>query len=236
MHAPARCTSFITAAQAELAKKQELKVKTGSENTRVHAEYVAETVRQLIYAQYGEETYVRGLNVYTTLQSSDQDVAYKALRRGIMDFERRQVYRGPEKFISLPNDPQELDDAIDEALDENPDNGDVMSAIVLEADAKKIKAVRQNSELVEITGDGLKTAQSGLAEKAPPNIKIRRGALIRVSKTSKGTWEITQLPEVEGAFVALDPRDGSIKALVGGLDFQKNKLSHSSIPRPWKRA
>ena len=224
---------FITAAQAELAKKQELKVKTGSENTRIHAEYVAETVRQLIYAQYGEETYVRGLNVYTTLQSSDQDVAYKALRRGIMDFERRQVYRGPEKFISLPNDPQELDDAIDEALDENPDNGDVMSAIVLEADAKKIKAVRQNSELVEITGDGLKPAQSGLAEKAPPNIKIRRGALIRVSKTSKGTWEITQLPEVEGAFVALDPRDGSIKALVGGFDFQKNKFNH--VTQAWRQ-
>lgn len=224
---------FITAAQAELAKKQTLTVKTNSENTKIHAEYVAETVRQLIYAQYGDETYVRGLNVYTTLQSSDQDVAYRALRRGIMDFERRQAYRGPEKFISLPTDPQEMDDVIDEALDENADNGDVMSAIVLESDAKKIKAIRRNSEVVEITGDGLKPAQSGLADKAPPNIKIRRGALIRVSKTTKGTWEITQLPEVEGAFVALDPRDGSIKALVGGFDFQKNKFNH--VTQAWRQ-
>ena len=224
---------FITAAQAESAKNQELKVKTGAEATRIHAEYVAETVRQLIYAQYGDEAYVRGLNVYTTLLATDQDVAYKALRRGIMDFERRQTYRGPEKFLALPNTPAELEDAIDEALDENPDNGDVMSAIVLEADGKHIKAIRQNSELVEITGDGLKPAQSGLADKAAPNIKIRRGALIRVSKTTKGTWEITQLPEVEGAFVALDPRDGAIKALVGGFDFQKNKFNH--VTQAWRQ-
>ena len=212
-----RKTASTTAAQAELAKKQTLTVKTNSENTKIHAEYVAETVRQLIYAQYGDETYVRGLNVYTTLQSSDQDVAYRALRRGIMDFERRQAYRGPEKFISLPTDPQEMDDVIDEALDENADNGDVMSAIVLEADAKKIKAIRRNSEVVEITGDGLKPAQSGLADKAPPNIKIRRGALIRVSKTTKGTWEITQLPEVEGAFVCLGPSRWIHQGAGGGL-------------------
>ena len=58
-----------------------------------------------------------------------------------MDFERRQIYRGPEKFIDLPTgDQQEIDDAIDEALDAHPDNGDVMSAVVLEANAKLIRA------------------------------------------------------------------------------------------------
>jgi penicillin-binding protein 1A len=143
-----------------------------------------------------------------------------------MDFERRQVYRGPEKFVNLPTNAQELEDAIDEALDEHPDNGDVMSAVVLEATPKLVKAIRPNAEIVEITGDGLKPAQSGLSEKAPPNIKIRRGAVIRVAKTAKGGWEMTQLPEVEGAFVAMDPRDGSIKALVGGFDFAKNKFNH----------
>ena len=93
--------------------------------------------------------------------------------------------------------------------------------------------MRQNSESVEITGDGLKPAQSGLADKAAPNIKIRRGALIRVAKTPKGTWEITQLPEVEGAFVALDPRDGAIRALVGGFDFEKNKFNH--VTQAWRQ-
>jgi penicillin-binding protein 1A len=225
--------SFITAAEADAAKKQELKIKTTANSKQVHAEYVAEMVRQLMYAQYGEETYTRGLNVQTTLRSADQDAAYRALRRGIMDFERRQIYRGPEKFVALPAGGQELDDAIDDALDDRPDNGDVMSAVVLEADAKHIKATRQSGEIVEITGEGLKPAQSGLSDKAPPNIKIRRGAVIRVIKTVKGAWEITQLPEVEGAFVSIDPRDGSIKALVGGFDFAKNKFNH--VTQAWRQ-
>ncbi len=225
--------SFITADQAALARQEELKVKSSADSSKVHAEYVAETVRQLIYAQYGEETYTRGLNVYTTLRAVDQDVAYKALRRGIMDFERHQIYRGPEEFVTLPANEQELENAIDEALVEHPDNGDVMAAVVLQANAKRIQAVRQNGEAIEISGEGLKPAQSGLSDKAPPNIKIRRGAVIRVVQTPKNTWEITQLPEVEGAFVALDPRDGAIKALVGGFDFDKNKFNH--VTQAWRQ-
>ncbi|MEI6760757.1 MAG: penicillin-binding protein 1A [Betaproteobacteria bacterium] len=224
---------FITEAQAAAAKKEELKVKSNSDNTRVHAEYVAETVRQLMFAQYGEATYTRGLNVYTTLRAADQDVAYQALRRGIMDFERRQIYRGPEKFATLPAGGQELDDAIDDALEDHPDNGDVLSAVVLEADAKRVLARRLNGETAEITGEGLRPVQSGLSEKAAPNIKIRRGAVIRIVKTPKGGWEITQLPEVEGAFVAMDPRDGAIKALVGGFDYEKNKFNH--VTQAWRQ-
>ena len=224
---------FITVTQAQAAKQESLKLKTGPDTMRVHAEYVAETVRQLMYAQYGNETYTRGLNVYTTVRAADQDAAYRALRRGIMDFERRQIYRGPEKFINLPTIQQELDEAIDDALDEHPDNGDVMSAVVLAADAKSVRAIRQNAEMVEVTGDGLKPAQSGLSDKAPPNIKIRRGAVIRVARTAKNTWEITQLPEVEGAFVAIDPRDGAIKAMVGGFDYEKNKFNH--VTQAWRQ-
>ncbi len=224
---------FITASQATAAKDEKLTVKPSADNNKVHAEYVAEMVRQLMYAQYGEETYTRGLDVHTTLLASEQDAAYKALRRGIMDFERRQIYRGPEKFVTLPDDPQQREDVIDEALDDHPDNGDVMSAMVITADAKKITALRQNGETLEITGVGLKPAQSGLSDKAPPNIKIRPGAVIRVAKTLKDTWEITQLPEVEGAFIALDPRSGAIKALVGGFDFQKNKFNH--VTQAWRQ-
>ncbi len=224
---------FITVDQASAAKKDELRVKSASDAPKVHAEYVAETVRQLMFAQYGDEIYTRGFNVYTTLRAADQEAAYKALRRGLMDFERRQVYRGPEKFVVLPTDPKELDDAIDDALDDHPDNGDVLAAMVLEADNRHIKAVRQNGEVVDIVGEGLRPAQSGLSEKAAPNIKIRRGAVIRVSRTPKNTWEITQLPEVEGAFVALDPRDGSIKALIGGFDFEKNKFNH--VTQAWRQ-
>jgi penicillin-binding protein 1A len=150
-----------------------------------------------------------------------------------MDYERRQIYRGPEKFVDLPADPKELDDAIDEALSDHPDNGDVMSAIVLEAGPKRILAERQSGETLEIVGDGLKPAQSGLSDKAAPNIRIRRGAIIRVARTPKNTWEITQLPEVEGAFVALDPRSGALRALVGGFDFDKNKFNH--VTQAWRQ-
>ena len=225
--------NYITAKQALEAKAEPLRIRPNNDKSRIHAEYVAETVRQMMFAQYGQETYTRGLNVYTTLQSSEQNAAYQALRQGIMDFERRQVYRGPEKFIELPTKPKEMEDAIDEVLDDHPDNGDVMSAVVLEASPKKIVAIRQNAEQLEITGDGLKPAQSGLSDKAGPNIKIKRGAVIRVVQTPKGTWEITQLPEVEGAFVAISPQDGSVRALVGGFDFAKNKFNH--VIQAWRQ-
>ena len=224
---------FITAKQATEAKAEPLRIRPNNDKGRIHAEYVAETVRQMMFAQYGQETYTRGLNVYTTLQSTEQIAAYQALRQGIMDFERRQVYRGPEKFIELPTSPKEMEDAIDDVLEDHPDNGDVMSAVVLEAGPKKIVAVRQNGEQLEITGDGLKPAQSGLSEKAGPNIRIKRGAVIRVVQTPKGTWEITQLPEVEGALVAINPKDGSVRALVGGFDFSKNKFNH--VIQAWRQ-
>ena len=224
---------FITAEQAAAAKAEDLKLRTGADNTRVHAEYVAEMVRQLVFTQYGDDAYTRGINVYTTLNASDQDAAYQSLRRGIMDYERRQQYRGPERFVNLPDAPQDLEDAVDDALANHPDNGDVMAAVVLEANPRRILAVRANGDQVEITGDGLKPAQSGLSDKAPPNIKIRRGAVIRVMRTPKKTWDITQLPEVEGAFVALDPRTGALKALVGGFDFDKNKFNHAA--QAWRQ-
>ena len=224
---------FITEAQAKVAMAEEVKVRTGPDNSRVHAEFLAETVRQLIFNQYGDDTYTRGLDVYTTIKSAEQQAAYRALRKGIMDFERRQVYRGPEKFISLPLAKGELEEAVDDALSETPDSDEVMAAVVLEAGPKKIVAMRRNAETLEITGEGLRPAQSGLNANAAPNIKIRRGAVIRVAKTPKDAWEITQLPEVEGAFVAVDPRTGALRALVGGFDYEKNKFNH--VTQAWRQ-
>jgi penicillin-binding protein 1A len=224
---------FITEAQADAAKIDDIKLKTGPDINRVHAEYVAETVRQLIFSQYGESAYTRGLNVYTTLRGAEQQAAYHALRKGIMDFDRRQAYRGPEKFVDLPKDPREAEELIDETLAEFPDNDDILTAVVLESSAKKITALRQNNETIEIAGEGLRHALSGLSDKAAPSLKIRRGAVIRISKSLKGNWEITQLPEVEGAFVAVDPRDGAVRALVGGFDYGKNKFNH--VTQAWRQ-
>jgi len=225
--------NYITAAQAKAAKAEPLKLRSAADKKILHAEYVAETVRQMVFAQYGQDTYTRGLNVYTTVQATEQMAAYKALRQGIMDFERRQIYRGPEKFIDLPADPKKMEDAIDDALEEHPDNGDVLSAVVLEASPRKVVVIRQNGEQIIITGDGLKPAQSGLSDKTPPAKQVRKGALIRITQTPKGAWEITQLPEVEGAFVALTPQTGAIRALVGGFDFAKNKFNH--VTQAWRQ-
>jgi penicillin-binding protein 1A len=224
---------YITAEQAKAAKAEPLALRTSGDKRTLHAEYVAETVRQMVFAQYGQDTYTRGLNVYTTIQSTEQMAAYKALRQGIMDFERRQIYRGPEKFVDLPDDPKKMEDAIDDALEDHPDNGDVMSAVVLEATPRKVVVVRQNGEQITITGEGLKPAQSGLSDKAPPAKQVRKGAIIRISQVPKVGWEITQLPEVEGAFVAVTPQSGAIRALVGGFDFAKNKFNH--VTQAWRQ-
>ena len=222
---------FITQAQADQAKGEELQVRNANLGFRNHADYVAEMARSLMFAQYGVDAYTRGLKVYTTVRAADQEVAYQALRRGIMDYEKRQHYRGPEKFINLPANARERDELIDDTLIEQGDKGDLLAAVVLEASPKMVRAVRQNGEVIEVTGEGLKPVQSGLADKAPPNIKLRPGAVIRIVKGT--VWEITQLPEVEGAFVALDPRDGAIRALVGGFDFDKNKFNH--VTQAWRQ-
>ena len=224
---------YITTRQATQAKAEPLALKTSGNKKTLHAEFVAETVRQMVFAQYGQDTYTRGLNVYTTIQSQDQMVAYQALRQGLMDYERRQVYRGPEKFINLPIDPKLAEDLIDETLEEHPDNGDVMSAVVLEASSKKVVVVRQNSEQITITGAGLSPVESGLSDKAPAARRIRKGAVVRIIQLPKGQWELTQLPEVEGAFVALTPQTGAIRALVGGFDFAKNKFNH--VTQAWRQ-
>jgi len=223
---------FITPEQHDAARAQPLKYRAAAESP-VHAEYVAEAARQMIFSQYGEEAYTRGLNVYLTIQSGEQSVAYRALRKGIMDYERRQVYRGPEAYIDLPANARDIDARVAEALVEHPDNDEIRAAVALETSPKKVVAVLQSGESVTITGEGLKPATSGLAEKGNPKTQIRPGAVIRLVKTAKGDWSITQLPEVEGAFVSLDPRTGAVRTMVGGFDHAKSKFNH--VTQAWRQ-
>lgn len=223
---------FITPEQHDAARAQQLKYRAAPEVV-VHAEYVAEAARQMIFSQYGDEAYTRGLNVYLTIQASEQSVAYRALRKGIMDFERRQVYRGPEAYVDLPANVKDLDSRIAEALVEHPDNDELRAAVVLEASPRKVVAVLQSGESLTVTGEGLKPATSGLAEKGNPKTQIRPGAVIRLVKLPKGDWSITQLPEVEGAFVSLDPRTGAVRTMVGGFDHAKSKFNH--VTQAWRQ-
>ncbi|MFM0275223.1 penicillin-binding protein 1A [Paraburkholderia aspalathi] len=224
---------YITQEQYDEASRQPLIVKGAGKEFSVHAEYVAEMVRQMMYAQYREEAYTRGLNVVTTIDSADQDVAYRALRKGLMDYERRHGYRGPEAFIDLPSDADDREQAIDDALLEHPDNGEIIAAVVTAASPKQVQATFIDGNVATIQGDGLHFAQFALGTRAQPNQRVRPGAIIRVVKDDDGNWSITQLPQVEGAFVSVVPQDGAIRALVGGFDFNKNKFNH--VTQAWRQ-
>ena len=225
-------TGFITEAQHEEALAQGLRYRTQSENA-VHAEHVAEAARQLIFTQYGDEAYTRGLNVHLTVHAADQLVAYKALRKGLMDYEQRQFYRGPEAYVDLPADAALIDARVAEALNDYPDNDDLRAAVVLEATPRRVLAMLQSGDTITVTGDGLRPVTSGLSDKSAAKVQIRRGAVVRAMKSVKGDWLLTQLPEVEGAVVAMDPRNGAIRALVGGFDFGKSKFNH--VTQAWRQ-
>jgi penicillin-binding protein 1A len=217
---------FINDAQFKEAQETPLVVRQTLKDNTAHAEFISEMVRLAMVEAYGEESYTRGLTVYTTIRKADQDAAYAAVRRGVFDYDRRHGYRGPETFISLPSDAAQLDDALDRAFEDTSDSENLAAAIVLEATPTEVKAVQSDGEVVSITGDGLKFAARALGDKAPSAIRIRRGALIRVGQDDKSRWQITQMPQVEAAFISMRPSDGTIYSLVGGFDFDRNKFNH----------
>jgi penicillin-binding protein 1A len=224
---------YITDAQFETAKAEPLKIKTDSTAFGVHAEYVAEMARQLVYEQFKEETYTRGLNVFTTVTKADQDAAYLALRHGVMEYEKRHPYRGPEAYIDIPSVKEDADEAIESELAEHPDSDDIIAAMVLQASPGSITAVTASGEELKISGAALGFAKDWLSDKAAPNRRIKRGAVIRVTQEGGSTWSITQMPEIESAFVAADTSDGAIRALVGGFDYNRNKFNH--VTQAWRQ-
>jgi penicillin-binding protein 1A len=181
-------------------------------------------VRQILYERYQEDTYARGLRVYTTLRTSHQEVARAALRYGVMEYDRRHGYRGPEGYVELPDKPTE--EALEDALQETTDSDDIYAAVVAEASPRLVRAYRRGGEWLEIKDEGLRFASRLLGDRVSAGQRIRRGAIIRVQKGEKGQWQITQLPAVEASLVSMDPRDGAIRALVGGFDFGRSQYNH----------
>jgi penicillin-binding protein 1A len=226
---------FITAQQHQTALEQVLLYHHPDE-VPVHADYIAEAARQLVFTQYGAQAYTRGLQVHLTVSIDDQIAAYRALRKGLMDYERRQAYRGPEGTLELPPQSPPSEAVLAEALNNFPDNDDLKAAVVLDAAPRKVTVqLLQSGDTVTLTGEGLRQAAAGLSEREDPKIRIRRGAVVRLLKPNpvKEEWVLTQRPEVEGAFVAMDPLTGEIRAMVGGFDFTKNKFNR--VLQAWRQ-
>jgi len=218
---------FITDSQFQEAQNAPLNVRQGVRDALpTHAEDVAEMARQVVFEAYGEDAYTKGITVWTTVRRTDQESAYVAVRRGVVEYDRRHGYRGPETYVNLPADPVEADLAVESALADAVDSDNLSPAVVLDASPNEIKAVQASGDVISVTGDGLKFAARNLTDKSPANQRIRRGAVIRLSKDDKGRWGIAQLPLAESAFVAVKPSDGAILALVGGFDHDRNKFNH----------
>ena len=211
-----------------------LVIKRKSQEFAVHAEYVAEMARQAVYDRYQEETYTRGFKVYTTVRQLDQQAAYQSLRQGVMDYDQRRGYRGPESFVKLVKNDVSQEEILENALQDRHDSGDLYAAVVLTANSKSVHAYRRGGDRIEITGEGLKFAQKFLSETAPAvQQRIHPGSIIRVQKNDKGLWQIVQIPQVEASLVSIDPQDGSIRSLVGGFDFNRNQFNH--VTQAWRQ-
>ncbi len=222
----------ITQTQHDEAVGQPLKI-GHSLQFEVHADHVAEMVRQELYAQYKGEAYSQGFNVYTTLDKAEQNAAYDSVRRNVLAYDQRHGYRGPEGLVELPDNADEQDEAIDQILAKHPSSDNLISAVVTEVSAKRVRAEPASGDTMEIKGDGLRFAARALQPNAKMDLKIRVGSVIRVSRDSKGRWSIAQMPEVDAAFVALNAEDGSYRALVGGFDFSRNQFNH--VTSAWRQ-
>ena len=216
--------NFVTQAEFDAATQLPLVVRRDQPEFATQAEFFAEMVRQSMYERYQDDAYSKGFRVYTTLSKAHQDAAYDAVRRGVLEYDRRHGYRGAEAYVDLPQGVSE--DALEDALQDQVESRDIYPALVLAITQKTVKVFRKGGEVIEIGGDGLKFARAMIGDKAPNNRRLKRGALIRVQKDDQGAWEIVQLPQVEAGLVSLDPLDGAVRALVGGFDFNRNKFNH----------
>lgn len=224
---------FIKEDIYQAALKQPLRFKASKQSRDLSADYVAEIVRESLYAKYQDDIYSSGLNVYTTIRKANQEAANAAVRDGIVDYDLRHGYRGPEKLIdiaALP--PNEKKNALDIILDDIDESNGFLPAIITSITPKSIHVHIKNGDEEEVTGKGLALVEKTLNEKDPAKRLLNVGAVIRVLKTAD-SWRVVQLPQAESALIALDPESGAVRALVGGFDFNHSKFNH--VTQAWRQ-
>jgi penicillin-binding protein 1A len=215
---------FISDDEHKKASAEVLTYSRDGRSSQVHAEYANELVRQQVFELFGEAAYTRGLKVETTLLAGDQEAAYQALRRGVLDYDRRHGYRGPEAYVTLPTKAAERQEAVETALEQAADSDDLLAAVVLTVKPNKIEVSRGEDSVITIEGDGLRLVRNAISDKAGSE-RIRPGAVIRIYSEGK-SYRVVQLPQVEAALIALSPEDGAVRSLAGGFDFSRNQFNH----------
>ena len=185
--------------------------------------------RQVVFDAYGEDAYTKGLTVQTTIRKADQEAAYAAVRRGVIDYDHRHGYRGPEAYVRLPDDAAEREAALEQRVRRIRATATASSpAVVTERFARRwsrpcsptAKSPRSPAMASKFVARSL--GRQG-CRRRPGSGPARS---IRLARDAKGDWEITQLPQAESAFVSVRPQDGAILSLVGGWSFERNKFNH----------
>ncbi|MCS6785795.1 MAG: penicillin-binding protein 1A [Thiobacillaceae bacterium] len=224
---------YISPDEYERALKERLRVRHSPQGFEVPADHVAEMVRQYMHQRYGDAIYVSGMRVYTTIRRDEQLAAAEAVLAGLTAFNRRRGYAGPEAQWDLPAEAKAAEALLDERLPELQEVGGMLPAVVLAVERKRILARLANGEEIELGAAELKFAQNFLSNELPPGKRLRRGSVIRVVRLDGKTWQLTYLPKVQAALVALSPQDGAIRALVGGFDFSQNQFNR--ITQAWRQ-
>jgi penicillin-binding protein 1A len=217
---------FISELDFEAAKAEPVATQTERPLAEIDAHYVSEMVRAELFQQFGDEVYGQGLRVTTTIDAKMQVAANDALRRALRDYDERHDYRGPEARLppealsqvgAAGDEPRAL---LDAALDALPTVVGLHPAVVVEFEAApqpRLKVLTRDHALIDVPAAELEWAK--LKPKA-----LKRGDIVRIYRNGE-QWRLTQVPQVQGALVALDPGDGAIRALIGGYDFFEGKFN-----------
>ena len=200
----------------------------------VEAPYIAEMARQYTIGKYDDKAYGGGFHVYTTLNAKHQRAANRALRRGLLEYERRHGYRGPVGRIGVNGEPDR--ENLDESLKDYRAVGELVPGVVLTVEEQSAGVYTQDGVIVTIDWAGLSWARSYIEENAVGPAPKRAADVMRVGdivyleppeNAEGGYWRLAQIPRVGGAFVALRPQDGAVLALIGGFDFTESNYNRA---------